>query len=487
MLAVLNDHPNRSRMLSINHAVVHVDPGLALFVDLEALVECYETLTTTRRSLLLPNFLHIEGVPSTEDLTELASKNNQINSILQSNDVFSFDTTNARQLGSFPVVELRYFSSEPAYQIAVLLGASEVRFFGVDGGSSYAKILNPETHKNNLRFGQHSFDLQWRQLKRLQERYGTPVVRSPEIGRVFVGATEREEVPFRVLKYSIESNSSVPVDVTSIASTRKAADRKFRMGTNFSLQRFLIPELMERRGKAIYLDSDMLVLGDIVELVNRDLKECAVAVSKDSTSSPHWEYSPKATPGMQLSVMILDCQRLDWKFETIRKEINNKKFSYRQLMTNLCITPSHLVCCDIPTEWNSLDFFDAETTRLLHFTNVPTQPWLNPSSEHFGLWSDWFLRAIKSNYLSIQDVEKAVKNGNVHPGLLEVVRSAGFEVGLRGNGIRVRKLQYLVKNSAYRLLSNARNLIRRNQILLRFQLKSVTERFQNYRSPKKHP
>ena len=49
---------------------------------------------------------------------------------------------------------------------------------------------------------------------------------------------------------------------------------KYLNATEFSLYRFLIPELCGHVGKAIWLDSDMVCLADIGELFDTGLGRC---------------------------------------------------------------------------------------------------------------------------------------------------------------------------------------------------------------------
>jgi hypothetical protein len=448
-----------SRTISINHAIQQVDAGLALFVDIEALLDCHAALLERPRIVLVPYWPHIEGIPTSEDIESLGSNNRVVREILERNSVFAFDTSNAKKAGTGPRIEIRYFSSEPAYQIASILGASEVRLFGIDGGSSYSQHLDASVQLNNLRFGQESFDLQWGQLDALSARHGIPIVKSPQIGRVFVGVTEREEVPFRVLKHSIEKNSRTPVDVSPIPPARRIAISSVQTGTLFSLQRFEIPNLMRNGGRAVYLDSDMLVFGDISELLGHDLGGHSVAVVDDPNSSPHWEFSSAVTKGIQLSVMVLDCERLQWNVDDIVDDLTNSKYSYRELMTTLCITPAEEIDTSISSDWNSLDRFETGKTKLIHFTNVPMQPWTNPLSEYFDLWAKAMLDALRANYLSVQVLDRAVRKGHVHPELWSLARRAGCCDRFSRNRSWIRRARFASKNYTYRVLSMGRNLI----------------------------
>jgi hypothetical protein len=449
--------------IAINHSCTLVSSRYALFVDIEAISDCAHHLINHPRRVLIPHVPHLEGAPQGRRFEEYFKLDPRIEDICESCDVFLFDTSNTRRFGNGPVVELRYFSSEPAYQIAAIFGATEVRTIGIDGGSSYSQDLDTSINVNNLRFGQDSYDLQWPQLDRLEARFRVPISKSPQVARVFVGATEKEEVPFRVLKYSIEKHSSIPVDVSRI-DTYVHLRTSIQTGTRFSLQRFAIPEIVNYQGRAIYMDSDMLVLGDIAELFELDSAGAAVLVSESSTPSPRGRYPKARTSGLQLSLMVLECNRLDWKMERIVSQLMSGSISYVNLMKNLCITPSGMVSPNLNPRWNSLDDYEGEETRLVHFTNVPTQPWRNPDSELFWLWRSWFIASVKSNYLTEAQVEQAIRAGNIHPVLHSVLIDENLIGGGSARHFVLELIRHETRNKFYAWLSAIRNAIFRQRV-----------------------
>jgi len=80
--------------------------------------------------------------------------------------------------------------------------------------------------------------------------------------RVVIGTEPNQYVPQKVLEYSIRTNTDADVDIRFVHQSEK------RMGgTNFGFVRFHVPEIFGFEGRAIYLDADQLVLGDIAELL----------------------------------------------------------------------------------------------------------------------------------------------------------------------------------------------------------------------------
>jgi lipopolysaccharide biosynthesis glycosyltransferase len=103
--------------------------------------------------------------------------------------------------------------------------------------------------------------------------------------RVFVGWDSREPIAFAVLAHSILRRASVPVSITPLvqASLRACGlytrERGPTESTEFSLTRFLVPALADYQGLAIYMDCDMLCLGDLADLAARAQDNLGAAVS----------------------------------------------------------------------------------------------------------------------------------------------------------------------------------------------------------------
>lgn len=106
--------------------------------------------------------------------------------------------------------------------------------------------------------------------------------------RVFIGYDKKEISAYHVLCQSILSRSSVPVSFTPLNRDNLKSiyhrDRGPLESTDFSMSRFLVPYLCDFKGTAIFLDCDMLCLGDIAELAKYD--KHAVSVVKH-------DYTPK--------------------------------------------------------------------------------------------------------------------------------------------------------------------------------------------------
>lgn len=89
--------------------------------------------------------------------------------------------------------------------------------------------------------------------------------------RIFIGYDKAETVAYHVLCHSILRRSSIPVSITPLNRDNLPMFTRPRGefdSTDFSISRFLVPYLSGYRGWSLFLDSDMLVLGDIAEMAN---------------------------------------------------------------------------------------------------------------------------------------------------------------------------------------------------------------------------
>jgi lipopolysaccharide biosynthesis glycosyltransferase len=96
--------------------------------------------------------------------------------------------------------------------------------------------------------------------------------------RVFIGVDPRDAISFNVLQWSIIRRTSQPVVICPLVLPQLRFKRKGL--TEFTFTRYLVPELCGFKGKALFLDSDMLCLGDISELFAIEFPE-PVAVVKN--------------------------------------------------------------------------------------------------------------------------------------------------------------------------------------------------------------
>lgn len=240
--------------------------------------------------------------------------------------------------------------------------------------------------------------------------------------RIFVGADRSQLVAVRVLEHSIRRHTALPVALASMHDLALPEPRepRNRARTGFSFARFAVPALCGHAGRAIYLDADMLVFGDIAELWRMPFDGTKVIVQDDPVGSE----SRLARSGMprrrrrQCSVMVLDCGALDWQVETIVAGLDGA-YGYAALMDELCILDESEIGHALPFRWNSLERYVPGVTRLLHYTDMNTQPWVSPDNPLGYLWVAELREMIATGDIAIAEIEAAIAQGHLRPSLRE--------------------------------------------------------------------
>jgi hypothetical protein len=135
---------------------------------------------------------------------------------------------------------------------------------------------------------------------------------------------------------------------------------------SFTPLRFMPPELMGYRGRAFVIDPDIFAVGDVCELLNRDMEGKAIMC--------RWRDGGKTFPGyLASSAMLLDCAQLKhWRVEEQFEELFQFKRDYMKWVY-LEYEPRETVGLFEP-EWNDLDNL-TDKTKMLHNTRRNTQPW----------------------------------------------------------------------------------------------------------------
>ena len=248
--------------------------------------------------------------------------------------------------------------------------------------------------------------------------------------RIFVGCAKEHRLAFKVLRHSIQCRTTARVEVYPLNNadgTRPEdawpddeladryrpimipvpRDRSQRGATTFSFQRFLIPELCGDAGRGIYLDSDQLVLADISEFWDKPIKEgCSVL----------------KPPGWQSAVMMIDCSH-GWRIAKMIRQIDQKKRTYKGMMNLQNFGPLDE---SLSPFWNyqdrgRIDYSDFQNAKLVHFTDMRTQPWLRTGHPVGDVWCLELLDAINAGKIDRQDVRDAVTAGDVRPSLLKLI------------------------------------------------------------------
>ncbi|GID05780.1 glycosyltransferase [Pseudomonas sp. 008] len=251
------------------------------------------------------------------------------------------------------------------------------------------------------------------------------MVDGDEVIRVYVGVDRSQLLAVPVLEYSIKRHTTANVEVIPMLDlpVPEPLDPRNGQRTGFSFSRFCIPKLCGYKGKAIYMDADMLVFRDIRELWNIPFDGAKIVIQQEvkfAEASTDKVGAPK-TRKKQCAVMLLDCEKLDWEIETIVQEMDEGKYNYDQLMWELIILEEKYVKYGVPFEWNSLEHLDKDT-RLIHYTDVYTQPWSACANKNAWPWFAEVRLMLKNGALTEAEIQKEIDLGYFRPSLIRDIK-----------------------------------------------------------------
>ena len=207
--------------------------------------------------------------------------------------------------------------------------------------------------------------------------------------RVFIGYDPRQAIAFQVCAHSVWERASKPVSIHRL--DLRTLPMKRRGLTEFSYSRYLVPYLSGFDGFSLFLDSDVLVRGDVCEIFD------AVA---DVPNPPPVFMATGPLKFEWPSVMLFNCAACRHMTPEYIDDPANRLFDYAWA--------SHIG--HLPLEWNHLVGYDDPNpaAKLVHFTKgVPVWPETR-GCEFSGEWHDT-LRRMNSTVS-----HDALMGGSVH-------------------------------------------------------------------------
>lgn len=176
---------------------------------------------------------------------------------------------------------------------------------------------------------------------------------APRTIRVFIGSSKEFACCESIIERSIRENTQSDVEITFMRPETLGVP--ITGCTGFTNLRYAVPELAGYSGYAIYLDVDMIVLGDIAELYSY-AEAGRWVVMKDGAN--------------EVAVISCGTHRHLPTLQSLHK------YNKHELKA-MCRESRR-----IPSEWNCEDAV-TEGMKLLHFTDMKCQPWLeNPQYPH---------------------------------------------------------------------------------------------------------
>jgi hypothetical protein len=134
----------------------------------------------------------------------------------------------------------------------------------------------------------------------------------------------------------------------------------------FQPLRRMVPELLGFKGRALVIDPDIFAIGDVYELLSRDMGGKAILARQ----KPEWRGDRQLYSS---AVMLLDCSKLThWQWQRDIDDLFSGKLKLGPWLSLLDESPDRIGLLE--EVWNHHDTLTAET-KLLHNTEIQTQPW----------------------------------------------------------------------------------------------------------------
>jgi hypothetical protein len=405
-------------ILALNHVARSVKCDIALMMDFDVFEACGEDISNNAQFVFMPWRPHVRFKPTSKTLDQFVRENERLAQIEREGRLVAFNAQTARDyepLPGEPTTPIKFFSAEAALNILAAAGAKHIRTLGVDGGSTYADGFSDLNEVTLLANGRHDFDKQFGQFAQTLRAYpdlmfGPLNVQSPV--RIFIGSDETQALGARIFEYSVRRYASVSTrfDIIDNAGLPTPQDPQRRARTGFSFCRFKIPALCANKGRAIYVDADMQVFTDIRDLWTRNMRDAWLLYSELTSSEGR-------VP--QYSVMLMDCEKLDWDAKALIEALEAGQYDYKSLMWDFAMMPSDRKVPALEFEWNSLEAYEEGRTKLLHYTDMPTQPWVSSKNQNGEIWYGELRRAVADGFVSMDEIYDAIDRGFVSPLLPE--------------------------------------------------------------------
>ena len=222
--------------------------------------------------------------------------------------------------------------------------------------------------------------------------------------KIFIGYDSREDIAYQVAKYSIESHCPrkhlldiIPLNIHQLRDQKLYTRPDDPLSsTEFTFTRFLIPELMDYTGWALFLDCDFLFKADITNIFNYfDQSKAVLCVQHNYNPKNNIKMDGKIQsiyPRKNWSSLVLwNCEHPDNRKVT-KDLVNTATGQYLHRFQWLADDKIG----KIPKEWNWLvDWYKEPTDGYpcaLHYTEGG--PWFE-AHEKCGYALDWLLEEKK--------------------------------------------------------------------------------------------
>lgn len=400
------------RVVTINHTIREMPADIASFIDLEALRDCAADVERNAKFLLLPRTPHLKNAAGDRALDSLLGEFPVLKKFDEEKRLLWYNLASSTNTApGAPTVPYGHFSGEVILTLLAMLGAKKIRTLGLDGGKAYATQFS-DLESTRLINGKNSFDAQSQGIARAIQKYDLDCgpLTSEVPMRLFIGTDESQLLGARLLEYSVRLHSTATSTFDNMMHVKVPfpKDPRNHPRTGFSFNRFAIPKLAGYKGKAVYVDADMLVFRDFRDMWDTPFNGAKILYAPTSDGKR----------AKQFSVLLLDCERLQWDVDEIIRGMDEGKYDYDGLMKECCIEPADAIRDGLPPEWNSLEIYEPGKTGLLHYTDMHLQPWVSRHNPNGEIWEIYLKNAIRDGFITWNEVQDNLKKGFIRPSLV---------------------------------------------------------------------
>lgn len=240
--------------------------------------------------------------------------------------------------------------------------------------------------------------------------------------RIAIGSEPLQRIAADVLKHSILRRTERTVQFVeswTIDGWHPILKEipKLPRGTRFNTYRWCLPGLFGQ-GKAIYLDSDQIVLSDIGELWD-SLPDGATIACVCNAVGVFGKRQPE--PGKpQTSVMVADVGRMAALMAKYARGHNDRGpvqdcaaggLVYADLMQGAWIPRGQIA--ELHSYWNHFGIC-TDATKLIHFSHVASQPYRCPDHPFAGVFWGELRDAVERGSIGMQAVDEETERGHLH-------------------------------------------------------------------------
>lgn len=194
------------------------------------------------------------------------------------------------------------------------------------------------------------------------------------MNKVFIGFDPRQPVSFWTLAHSITMNAKEPVAI--IPLKLETLPMKRQGLTPFTYSRFLVPYLCRYEGHALFLDSDMLCLGDISEVFAYGVHAGLAAYAMTEQKPFEWA-----------SMILFNCEHPSNKKLSL-SHVENPEV--RDLHKIGWLKPEEIG--HLPKEWNVCVGYEDNPpadAKLVHFTQGVPHWWETEGGPYAQAWTNY--------------------------------------------------------------------------------------------------